>query len=582
MTTVVRPGTCRKWCNFIGVTLLSVGLAVAGNGPAQAAVPAAHSSAAQMTPATGGSYVALTPARVLDTRTGLGGYDKVFAQSWADVQIAGRGGIPATGVAAVVVQVTATQESAPGFVTVYPADSAIPQTSNLNFAAGVTTSNLVTVRVSPDGQIDLLNGSSGATHLIVDVQGYFRSGAATAPGSFRALAPARVLDTRSNNGAAGPVGALATVGLQIAGRGGVPASGVAAVAVNVTTTATAKSGYVTVYRSGSARPSASSLNFDSGHTVPNLVIVPLGSDGKINLFNGSTGQTQLIADVQGYFLAGTTVGTGGFKALNPQRILDTRSGLGGSHRAAAKAETKIHVEGAAGVPASGVSAVVLNVTAVQPSTVGNLVAYPTGVVQPNASNLNFDSGHNRANLVIVPVDSFGWISLVNNSIGSVDELADVAGYFVGAGVTPTVIGPFSYGPFTMGMTIAQAKVAYPALTAVPAGGTACSAASLPEASLVFNHGTNALSFVQPHGPVRTANGIRLGDTVSSVLNRFPWAVTYPSDPPLSMTVTAAEKAKAVPTEYWFLVTALDPNTDLPEPNATVRSINLNQRQECFD
>lgn len=582
MATVIRSGTCRKWCTIAGIVLLSIGLAATGNGPAQAAVPAAHSSAALTAPAAGGSYVALTPARVLDTRTGLGGYGKIFAYSWADLQVGGRGGVPATGVAAVVVQVTATQASAPGFITVYSTFDAIPLASNLNFGAGDTTSNLVTVPVSADGRIDLYNGSTGSTHLIVDVQGYFRAGAATAPGSFRALPPARVLDTRSNNGAAGPVGALATVGLQVTGRGGVPATGVAAVAVNVTATTPTRSGYVTVFPSGSTRPSASSINFDTGQTVPNLVIVPVGSNGKINLFNGSTGQIQLIADVQGYFLSGSVTGTGGFKALNPQRILDTRSGLGGSHRAAAKVETKIHVEGAGGVPASGVSAVVVNVTAVAPSTAGNLVAYPTGVLQPNASNLNFTLGHNRANLVIVPVDSFGWISLGNNSIGSVDELADVAGYFLGTGTTPTVMGPYSYGPFTMGMTVAQAKVAYPALTTTPASGTACAVADLPQASMLFNPGTTALSFVIPHGPVQTGNGIRLGDTVHSVLGRFPWAVTYPSDPPMSMAVTLAEKAKAVPTEYWFLVSALDPHTDLPEPNATVTSINLDRGQNCFD
>ena len=583
MATVIRSGTSRKWWTIAGIVLLSLGLAATGNGPAQAAVPAAHPSAAPTAPAAGGSYVALTPVRVLDTRTGLGGYTKIFADSWADLQVGGRGGVPATGVGAVVVQVTATQASAPGFITVYSTFDAIPLASNLNFRAGDTTSNLVTVPVNADGRIDLYNGSTGSTHLIVDVQGYFRSGAATAPGSFRALPPARVLDTRGNNGAAGPVGALATVGVQVAGRGGVPASGVAAVAVNVTATTPTRSGYVTVYPSGSTRPSASSVNFDTGQTVPNLVIVPVGSNGKINLFNGSTGRIQLIADVQGYFLSGSGTGTGGFKALNPQRILDTRSGLGGSHRAAAKVETKIHVEGAGGVPASGVSAVVVNVTAVTPSTAGNLVAYPTGVPQPNASNLNFSLGHNRANLVIVPVDSFGWISLGNNSLGSVDELVDVAGYFLGTGIAPTVIGPYTYGPFTMGMTMAQAEAVYPALNPTPPTFNACGHADLPQAYLLFNKDSEVLSWVGPNGVVEAGNGIRFGDTVGSVLHRFPWAETFPNDKPLTMAVTLADKAKAVPTEYWFRVAGdPDPVTNLPQPSNTISGISLDQGQHCFD
>ena len=583
MMRTARPRISRKWCSVIGVALLGIGLAAAGNGSAQAAAPAAHPSATQPATASGGTYVALTPARVVDTRSGLGGYTKIAAQSWADVQIAGRGGVPATGVAAVVVQVTSTAATAAGFVSAYPADAARPLASNLNFAAGATTSNLVTVRLSAGGRIDLYNGSGGSTHLIVDVQGYFRAGAATVPGSFRILAPTRILDTRGSIGASGPVGALSTVGLQVAGRGGVPASGVAAVAVNVTVTAPTAPGYVTIYPSGSTRPSASSLNFGTGQTVPNLVIVPLGSNGKINLFNGSAGPSQLIADVQGYFLSGSPSASGGFKALNPRRILDTRSGLGGSHRAAANAETKIHIEGAGGVPASGVSAVVLNVTGVAPAAAGSMTAYPTGVVRPNASNLNFDLGHTRANAVIVPVDSFGWISLSNNSPGSVDELADVAGYFLGSGIAPNVIGPYTYGPFTMGMTMAQAQAVYPALNPTPPTFNACGHADLPQASLVFNHGTTKLSFVRANVAVQTGNGIRFGDTVGSILSRFPWAETFPSAPSLSMAVTQAEKAKARPTEYWFLLAGgSDPNTYLPKASDTVTGVALNLDQGCFD
>lgn len=549
MATGVRPSTCRKWCSIVGVTLLGVGLAVAGNTSAQAApaAPAAVSAAA----ATGGTYVALTPARVFDTRTGLGGYTKIAAESWAEVQIGGRGGIPAAGVAAVVVQVTTTGSTASGFLTAYPADGSKPLASNLNFPAGGTTSDLVTVGVSSAGRIDLFNGSAGMTHMIVDVQGYFRSAVASAPGSFRALTPARILDTRSNTGASGPVGALATVGLQVAGRGGVPASGVAAVAIDVTATAPAKPGYLTVYPSASTRPSASSLNFDIGRTVPNLVIVPPGSNGKIDLYNGSAGQVQLIADVQGYFLSGPVSAASGFKPLTPHRILDTRSGLGGSSRALAKAETKIHVQGAGGVPASGVSAVVVNVTAVAPSAAGSLIAYPTGVIQPNASNLNFDAGANRANQVIVPVDSFGWISLRNNSFGSVDQLADVAGYFLGTGIAPNVIGPYTYGPFTVGMTITQAQAVYPALNPVYPTFSMCGHADMTQASLLFNKGSKVLSWVTVVGPVQTANGVRTGDTVGSVLSRFPWADTFPTSPGLTLAVTQAEKAKPVPTEYWF-------------------------------
>ena len=283
------------------------------------------------------------------------------------------------------------------------------------------------------------------------------------------------------------------------------------------------------------------------------------------------------------FLSGSPVAAGGFKALNPRRILDTRSGLGGSHRAAANAGTKIHIEGAGGVPDSGVSAEVLNVTGAAPSAAGSIVAYPTGVVRPNASNLNFDLGHTRADAVIVPVDSFGWISLGNNSPGTVDELADVAGYFLGAGIAPSVIGPYTYGPYTMGMAMAQAKVVYPALNPTPPTATTCGEADLPPALLLFNKGTTVLSWVKTRGRVQTANGIRFGDTVGSVLQRFPWAQTPQDDVSLTLVVTPAERSQPEPTEYWFSVAGdRDPVTELPKASNTVSGVSLNAGQRCLE
>ena len=124
----------------------------------------------------------------------------------------------------------------------------------------------------------------------------------TGPGGFASLTPSRLLDTRTGLGAAaGKVAAGATVQLQATGRGGVPATGVSAVVLNVTVAAPTKSGYLTVYGDGTTRPGVSNLNFVAAQTVPNLVIAPVGADGKVALYNGSTGTTQLIADVWGWF-----------------------------------------------------------------------------------------------------------------------------------------------------------------------------------------------------------------------------------------------------------------------------------------
>lgn len=71
-------------------------------------------------------------------------------------------------------------------------------------------------------------------------------------------------------------------------------------ASNVTATHTAAGGYVTVYPDGAPRPTVSNLNFSAGETIPNLVVVPV-VNGKVDFYNGSAGNVQVVADVAGYF-----------------------------------------------------------------------------------------------------------------------------------------------------------------------------------------------------------------------------------------------------------------------------------------
>jgi hypothetical protein len=123
---------------------------------------------------------------------------------------------------------------------------------------------------------------------------------ATLTKSLVGLTPARIMDTR-NPGASGPVAPGGTVSLPVLGHGGVPATGVSAVVLNVTVTDTLAPGYITVYPDGVSRPTASSLNFVANQTVPNLVIAPVGAGGSVDFYNGSSNTVQLVADVSGYF-----------------------------------------------------------------------------------------------------------------------------------------------------------------------------------------------------------------------------------------------------------------------------------------
>ncbi|MBV9042725.1 MAG: S8 family serine peptidase [Acidimicrobiia bacterium] len=245
---------------------------------------------------TGDSFTAVTPTRILDTRNGPPG--KLTAGETRAVQIegAGNGAIPATGVTAAVINVTAVEPSAGSYLTVYPSDATTPPTaSNLNFPPGVIIPNLVVVKVGSDGKVNLYN-AQGNVDVLFDVVGYYSSTGS----SFSPLPPHRVLDTRDGTGGVGRLGAGDTKTVQVAGVGGTP-TGISAVVLNVTAVQPSTGSFLTVYPSDAASlPTASNLNFPPGAIIPNLVVVKVGSDGKVKLYNAQ-GTVDVIFDVVGWF-----------------------------------------------------------------------------------------------------------------------------------------------------------------------------------------------------------------------------------------------------------------------------------------
>jgi len=129
------------------------------------------------------------------------------------------------------------------------------------------------------------------------------------------LTPARIADSRVNQQITGAVPALGTATVQVTGQGGVPAANVAAVVLNVTVVSPQSAGYITVWPFGIDKTNTSNLNFHAGQNIPNTVIVPVGTGGKIQLFVGSPGATDVIIDVNGYTSAGSSDhGTLGYAA----------------------------------------------------------------------------------------------------------------------------------------------------------------------------------------------------------------------------------------------------------------------------
>jgi alpha-tubulin suppressor-like RCC1 family protein len=398
-------------------------------------------------------YTPLTPARLLDTRAGATTIDGRFAGRGAlregeifNVQILGRGGVPATGVSAVALNVTVVNPTRDSHLTVFPKGEALPNASNLNFTPGKTVPNMVIAKIGADGSISVRN-AFGSADVIIDIAGWY-----AAVGAYSALTPARLLDTRAGastiDGRFAGVGALKQgeiFNLPIIGRGGVPSTGVSAVALNVTVVNPTSDSHLTVFPKGEVLPNASNLNFTPGQTVPNMVIAKIGADGSISIRN-AIGLTNVVIDVAGWFTSG-----GAYSAITPARLMDSRPGtstIDGLSRSSgqilARQTYHLRVLGRGGVPSTGVSAVALNVTVVNPTADSHLTVFPKGEAVPNASNLNFVPGQTVPNMVVAKVGADGSIS-IQNAIGAVYVIVDIAGWYANAQIpvvfsNPRVLG----------------------------------------------------------------------------------------------------------------------------------------------
>jgi len=231
------------------------------------------------------------------------------------VRVRGNGPVPATGVAAAVLNITAV-EATPGFWQAIPTGGATPigASSNLNITASSPTQpNTVVVPVGADGTITVYSETGG--HLLVDVMGYFTDGTAelSRDGLFIPIRPNRLVDTRAGLGASRGIvaaGGIVTFDARASSTDDVSAfNGIAAAAfLNVTATEATAGGYVQVYPTGEAVAGQSSnLNIAGpGQTIPNAVFAKLAADGRVSIYTFSS--THLLADVAGWFIGNVPVG----------------------------------------------------------------------------------------------------------------------------------------------------------------------------------------------------------------------------------------------------------------------------------
>jgi len=383
-------------------------------------------------PAGASKFIPLAPNRVLDTRTGVGGPTRALRQNeLRDLQVVndrpGDAANVAPGATAVVMNLAVTNTGGPGYVQVLPTNRGVQvgDFASLNVArAGQTISNLVVAPLGDGGKVSVYS-QSGAD-VIADVVGYFTpvSGQVDS-GRYVALPPARILDTRNGNGEAGGQHRLAggeKLRLVALGTAGIPFSGVTAVALNVAATNATAAGYVQVIPTGGPTPIGGSANLNverAGQTIPNLVVVPVGTDGSVTLVTQSG--ADLVADVAGYWTAagGGASTTGLFVPATPGRILDTRSG---PEPGPGEIRTVT-------VPVSDASAVVVNVAAVNALAPGFVQVFPTGVGQAGTTaNVNVElAGQTISNAAIATLGTGGQLSLYTQS--GAHLVLDTSGWF---------------------------------------------------------------------------------------------------------------------------------------------------------
>ena len=251
------------------------------------------------------------------------------------------------------------------------------------------------------------------------------------PGAYVALTtPTRILDTRTSSpvgpvGLRGPHRSGAVLDLPVLDGTLVPSSGVAAVAVNITSVDPVSTGYVQAYPTlVGATGATSTLNVVAGAGArPNFALVPVGAGGSISLYLHAGGQ--VVVDLVGYVTAGVTTSRAGrvIPLTTPERWLDT-----GGARIPARSTQVVSRPAASAVPSTGVAALVVNVTGTDVDTRGNLKVLPRGVPARSVttSTVNMSTGGAAANQAIVRVGTGGEITVTSSTAARV--VVDVVGY----------------------------------------------------------------------------------------------------------------------------------------------------------
>ena len=384
-----------------------------------------------LAPVVRSTYHPITPVRLLDTRaTPTNGHSgKLSAGVPITFLITGRGGVPA-GASAVTGNLTVTGSSVGYAIYLGPAPVVSPSSSTINFVAGQTLANGLTVALSASGTLSATYmGPAGATtDLVIDVTGFYTPD--TSGETYHPITPARDVDTRIAKGLATKLVANTPACFTVAGLNGV-SSAAKAVSGNITVANPTSAWALYIGPVSTTAPSTSTLNFTAGQVASNNVTVSLNTSGKLcATYIGPAGATtDLVFDVTGFYTADTSGAS--FVPISPVRLLDTRVGNGLAGKFTAGTPRTFTIATRGGIP-SGASGVTGNLTVVDETASWAIYLGPTALSAPTTSSLNFNVGEVKANGVTVALSSSGSLSATYlGPAGATTNLVfDVTGYFV--------------------------------------------------------------------------------------------------------------------------------------------------------
>ncbi len=367
---------------------------------------------------TGGQFVA-DQVRVFDTRSA----GAMTANTWRSVQIAGVGDLPSSGIGAVQVTVTASSPGGVGTVSVSQDLSTPKPVVALNFGATPgSDSNTAIVATGSSGKIKV--EMSAVATLLVDVQGYYTAGSATAAGGYVPVTPTRIVDTRNGTGVAqGTVGSGSTTTFQVTGKASVPNDAVAAFVNIAIINFTDTGGWIAPYASGTTRPNIS-MNLPTQATTSFGTTVPIGADGKVSVYLSGASGVNMTVDITGYFDGSATTG-----AFTPAAAVVAKNVAIASGAAAS-----IPVAGVAGVPAagSGIAAAAMELQATTANTGGAYLAvYASTASRPGTSSLNMVYGvaGTVSNFVTSQIGSDGKVAVYNSGPDNITLTIGVQGWY---------------------------------------------------------------------------------------------------------------------------------------------------------